>query len=1040
MVNLLAKLLSPIFEPMGVSQADLLSYIGMVQSYVWVILIAIVALIVVLILAKNAQKGKKHLIRWSAVLAWLAIVALTVNLMCYGPLKNNISTFLNASKAELTEETIAQSKDIIKRVGEEGLVLVENNGLLPLSSDVKALNVFGWGSTNPILGGTGSGSSDGSTAVGILQSLKDAGYATNEELTKLYTDYRADRPTVAMQSQDWTLPEPTVEAYTDSVMDQAKGFSDVAVIVISRSGGEGADLPTDMNAVIKGTWDIADKVSVTGNYGYFRGVYTNNGSYDDFEPGEHYLELSVTEENMVEKVCSEFDKVIVIINANNAMELGWVYDYPQIGAVILAPGAGNTGLSALGEVISGAVNPSGHTVDTYVYDLTATPTWNNFGNFAYNNVDDLRQAVAAADGAYEGNMAFVNYVEGIYVGYRYYETAYAEALAAAADAEKAAEEAAAAAAEAAEAEEGEETEAAPAEETAPAFAFDYDSVVQYPFGYGLSYTSFEKEITNFKADGDTVTFDVNVKNTGSVAGKDVVEIYFTPPYTNGGIEKAAVNLVDFAKTGVLEPGASQTVSFSIAKEDLASYDTGIKVSGGGYILEAGEYAISVRSDSHTVVAEETFTVDADIDYSTGRSSDLVPATNQFEDYSRGDFVLLSRADHFANYAQATAAPTAFEMSDAIRSVIETYAVGYYDPTKFDNADDVMPTLGAKNGLKLADLTGKAYDDPQWDKLLDQLTFDDMALMINLGGWQTAKIDSVGKVATSDCDGPAGLSNFITGAYGTAYPSEVLMAQTWNTELIEEMGEAMGQEYQEVNNYGWYGPAMNPHRNAFAGRNFEYYSEDGVLGGKMAMAETNGAARKGLYPYIKHFALNDQETNRCSFLLTFSSEQAIREIYLKPFEIATKGYTGTSRAVMSSFNWIGTEPSCANAHLLQNVLRGEWGFVGMVETDYDGSYGYMISDHCVRNGNDLMLGFAGAASNQFTDQSATATLAMRNACKNILYTIGNSGYYANGAETSGMDNMTKLFVGIDAGIGVLILALAAIVFGRYFSKKKKAKAA
>ena len=221
MVNLLANLLSPIFEPMGVSQADLLSYIGMVQSYVWVILIAIVALIVVLILAKNAQKGKKHLVRWSAVLAWLAIVALTVNLMCYGPLKNNISTFLNASKAELTEETIAQSKDIIKRVGEEGLVLVENNGLLPLASDVKALNVFGWGSTNPILGGTGSGSSDGSTAVGILQSLKDAGYATNEELTKLYTDYRADRPTVAMQSQDWTLPEPTVEAYTDSVMDQA---------------------------------------------------------------------------------------------------------------------------------------------------------------------------------------------------------------------------------------------------------------------------------------------------------------------------------------------------------------------------------------------------------------------------------------------------------------------------------------------------------------------------------------------------------------------------------------------------------------------------------------------------------------------------------------------------------------------------------------------------------------------------------------------------------------------------------------------------
>ena len=990
MVGFLAKLLSPIFGPLGVSEADLNMYIGMVQGYVWVILIALLAMIVVLIVAKFAKKGKKHLIRWNAVLAWLAIVCICVNLMCYGPLKNNVSGFLNASKAELSEETVSASKEVIKKVGEEGLVLVENNGLLPLTG-VSALNVFGWGSTNPILGGTGSGSSDGSTAVGILGSLKDAGFATNEELTKIYTDYRTDRPVVAMQSQDWTLPEPTVDAYTDAVMSQAKGFSDVALIVISRAGGEGADLPVDMNAVIHGTYDIADTVSVTGQYGYYKGVYTNNGSYDDFEPGEHYLELSVTEENMVEKVCSEFDKVIVIINANNAMELGWVKDYPQIGAVILAPGAGNTGLTGLGEILSGAVNPSGHTVDTYVYDLTTTPTWNNFGNFAYDNVADLKQAVAAADPAYEGNMAFVNYVEGIYVGYKFYETADAEGL------------------------------------------IDYDATVQYPFGYGLSYTSFDRSISNFKADGDTISFDVTVTNTGSVAGKDVAEIYFTPPYTNGGIEKAEVNLVDFAKTKILEPNASETLSFSIPKEELAAYDVGQKIPGGGYILEAGEYKISLRSDSHSVVAEESFTVDADILYTDGRSTDLVPAVNQFEDYSRGSFEQLSRADGFANYETAVAAPADFAMSDEIRAVIETYAVGFYDPTKFDDPNDVMPTLGANNGLKLADLTGKSYDDPDWDKLLDQLSFQDMASMINVGGWQTVAVDSVGKIGTSDCDGPAGLSNFITGAYGTAYPSEVLMAQTWNTELIEEMGEAMGQEYADVNNYGWYGPAMNTHRNAFAGRNFEYYSEDGVLAGKMAVAEINGGGSKGLYPYIKHFALNDQEGNRCSFLLTFASEQAIREIYLKPFEIATKGYEHTQRAVMSSFNWIGTEPSCANNNLLNNVLRGEWGFVGMVETDYDGSYGYMISDHCVRNGNDLMLGFAMAASNQFTDESASATLAMRQACKNILYTVGNSGYYTNGSA-GGMDNMTKIFLGADIGVALVIVAIEAILLIN--AKKKK----
>ena len=1020
MVGLLAKLLSPIFTPMGVSEADLNTYIGMVQGYVWVILLALVAMIVVLVVAKFAKKGSRHIIRWNAVLAWLAIVCICVNMMCYGPLKSNVAGFLNASKAELSEETVSASKDVIKRVGEEGIVLVENNGLLPLSG-VSAVNVFGWGSTNPILGGTGSGSSDGSSAVGILQSLNDAGLKTNEELTALYKNYRADRPTVAMQSQDWTLPEPTVDAYTDEVMSQAKGFSDVAVIVISRSGGEGADLPTDMNAVIKGTYNIADRVSVTGQYGYYNGVYTNNGSYDDFEPGEHYLELSVTEENMIDKVCSEFDKVIVVVNANNAMELGWVKEYPQIGAVLLAPGAGNTGLAGLGEILSGAVNPSGHTVDTYVYDLTETPTWNNFGNFAYEGVTDLKNAIAAADSAYEGNLAFVNYVEGIYVGYKFYETAYTEAQLAAAAAE------------------GEEAaEGAEAAETAPAWieGFDYDSVVQYPFGYGLSYTSFEKSISNFSADGDKVSFDVTVTNTGSVAGKDVVEIYFNPPYENGGIEKASVNLIDFAKTSSLEPGASETLSFSIPKEEFASYDVGLKVKGGGYILEAGDYTVSVRSDSHTVVCEESFSVASDVSYANGRASDLVPANNQFQDYSRGNFEQLSRADGFANYEAAVAAPADFTMSDDIRAVIETYAVGFYDPTKFDNADDVMPTLGAQNGLKLADLTGKSYDDPQWDALLDQLSFQDMATMINVGGWQTAAIDSVGKVATSDCDGPAGLSNFITGAYGTAYPSEVLMAQTWNTELIEEMGTAMGQEYADVNNYGWYGPAMNTHRNAFAGRNFEYYSEDGVLAGKLASAEINGAATKGLYPYIKHFALNDQEGNRCSFLMTFASEQAIREIYLKPFERCVKNYTGTPLAVMSSFNWIGTEPSCANGHLLNNVLRDEWGFVGMVETDYDGSYGYMISDHCVRNGNNLMLGFAMAASNQFTDQSATAALAMRESCKNILYTIGNSGYYTNSDSASGgMDNMTKIFLGADIGVAVVIVAIEVILLAN--AKKKKA---
>lgn len=1003
MINFLASLLGPVFTGLGVSEADLLAYLTQLSGYVYFILAALVVMIVVLVAAMKVKKGLKHIVRWQAVLAFVAIVVIVVNMICYGPMYTNVSGFLNASKVNLSDETVAQSRDTVKKIGEEGLILAKNEGILPLSSDVKKLNVFGWDSTNPVLGGTGSGSSDSSSAVGILQSLQDAGYETNQTLTDMYTEYCAERPTVSMGEQDWTLPEPTVDAYTDSIMSEAKDFSDTAVIVIGRSGGENADLPTDMNAVIHGTYNVAENVaSAPENFSYMSSSYKNNGDYDDFEEGESYLELSRTEEDMVEKVCSEFDNVIVVINANNTMELGWVDEYEQIGAVILAPGTGATGFTALGEIINGSVNPSGRTADTYVKDLLSTPYINNIGNHSYSNVNDLNKTIVEKDASAVGNLSFVNYAEGIYVGYKFYETAAEEGL------------------------------------------IQYEEQVQYPFGYGLSYTTFDKKIKNFKDNGDSVSFDVTVTNTGDVAGKDVVEIYFTPPYNNGGIEKASVNLVQFEKTEELEPGASQTIPFEINKEEMASYDSeGIKVNGGGYILEAGEYTVSVRSDSHTVAAEEKFTVETDIDYSKdGRSSDLTAATNQFEDYSRGDFVQLSRKDKFANYEEACGAPAEaqYVMSDETRAKVEENVFGLYDGTQYNDDSDEMPVMEADNGLKLYDMAGLDYDDPKWEKLLDQLSFEDMSTMINVGGWQTAEIKSVGKVATSDCDGPAGLSNFVTGAYGTAYPSELLMAQTWNKELAYEIGQSMGQEYKDANNYGWYGPAMNTHRSAFAGRNFEYYSEDGVLGGYMAANKMNGASEKGVYAYMKHFALNDQEINRTSMLLTYASEQAIREIYLKPFEIAAKGFEGTSRAVMSSFNWIGTVPSCANSNLLNNVLRGEWGFVGMVETDYDGSYGYMITDHCIRNGNDLMLGFAGAESNVLSDQSATAVKAMRQACKNILYTIGNSGYYAEGDPTGGMSNMTKIFVAVDVVAALVILAIEAVLITRCLKKKKKAASA
>lgn len=1006
MIEFIISILVPILGGLGVSEADVTTYVTNCSGYIYAIFISILVLIVLLVAAHFiAPKGKRHLVRWGASLAWVLALVTMVNMVCYGPLYTNLSVVLNGG-GTVSDEAKAASNEVIKKVGEEGMVLVKNNGLLPLSNDVDSMNVFGWASTNPIYGGTGSGSADTSSVVSILQSLSDAGYKTNESLTKMYTDYRAGRPAATILggdgSFDITLPEPTADYYTDDVMSEAESFSDVAMVVISRGGGEGYDLPTDMNSVIHGTYNVADEVSVNpANYSYTNISYTNNGDYDDFDAGESYLELSNTEEAMLDKVCSEFSKVIVVINANNPMELDWVDNYDSIGAVILAPGTGQTGMAALGEIINGSVNPSGKTVDTYVKDLTQTPYYNNIGAFAYNNVDDLKEAIAASDTAYEGTVSFVDYVEGIYVGYKYYETASDDGV------------------------------------------INYEDVVKYPFGYGLSYTTFEQKMNDFSDNGDNVTFNVTVTNTGDVAGKDVVEVYFTPPYTNGGIEKASVNLIDYAKTGEIAPGESETVEFTINKEDMASYDANeIKVAGGGYILEAGEYTVSVRSDSHTVLDQANFTVDSDINYSeNARTTDNVAATNQLNDYTAGNVTYLSRADGFANYAEATAAPAeeAYVMDDATRKEVEANSTAYYDSTAYDNAEDTMPTLGSDNGLTLADLTGKAYDDPMWDQLLDQMSFEDMSLLVNLGGWQTAQIDSVGKVATSDCDGPAGVNNFITGTYGTPYPTEVLMAQTWNTDLLYDLGLAMGQEYADVNNYGVYGPAMNTHRSAFAGRNFEYYSEDGVLAGKLAAAQVNAMATKGTYNYIKHFALNDQETNRCAFLLTYSNEQAIREIYLKPFELCIKNFDGTQIAVMSSFNWIGTVPACANEDTLTTILRNEWGFQGMVITDYDGSYGYMITDHCVRTGNDLMLGFSSQASNQLTNtESATLNNALRTSCKNIMYTIANSGYYTNTTDDGGMSNMTKLFVTIDVVTVLLVVLCMALVIVRY--RKKHAKAA
>lgn len=1005
MLQMLVDVLTPIFESMGVSPTDVQTYVEMLGGYIYAI-VGLLVLAAAVMIATHwlVKKGTRHVVRWGAGISWILIVTVLANVICFGPMYNNLAPILN-TRATVTEESIANSLETIEEVGAEGMALVKNeNDALPLAKDSN-LNVFGWAATNPIYGGTGSGSSDSSSAVDILTSLKDAGFQVNQDIIDMYTEYSPTRNlggnVVSVSYTDWSLPEPPVENYTDGLMEGAKEFSDRAMIVISRSGGEGQDVPRDMNAVIKGTYDIRGEVANDNEqYNYFACNYTNNSEdYDDFDPGESYLELSNTEEAMIEKVCSEFDDVVVVINANNAMELGWVNDYEQIGAVILAPGTGASGMAALGDILNGTVNPSGRTVDTYVYDLTETPYYNNSGSFTYNNVTDLQAALTEKDPAYQGVVSFVNYVEGIYVGYKFYETAAEEGL------------------------------------------IDYEEQVLYPFGHGLSYTTFTQEMSGFKDNGSTVSFDVNVTNIGDVAGKDVVEVYYDPPYTNGGIEKASVNLIEFGKTQNLEPGASETISFEIAKEDMASYDSrGIKAENGGYILEAGAYSVSIRSDAHTVLDEESFTVTEDIDYSVEkRESDQIAAVNQFQDYSAGSVTYLSRADGFANYEEATAAPSEdlYAMDGEILDAVTAKSVAYYDSAQYDNAEDEMPVTGADNGRTLSEYVGVAYDDPSWDELLDQLTVEEMVTAVNLGGFQTAAVDSAGKMLVMDSDGTSGLNDWYIGVYGTAYPTEVLIAQTWNKELAYRIGQSEGAEYADCRIFGTYSPAMNTHRSAFCGRNFEYYAEDGVLGGYIASNIVNGLQTEGVYAFIKHFVLNDQETNRCALLLTYCDEQPMREIYMKPFEMSVKDFEGQSLAVMSSFNFIGHIAAGANPNLLNTVLRDEWGFEGMVLSDWNGSYGYQNTDDFVRNGNDAMLGFMQHESNQITNtDSATLVSAMRQACKNIFYTVVNSGNYTIPDPNAGkMDNMTKMFIGIDVGVAVVALGAMAIVLIRWNKKRK-----
>ena len=948
----------------SVEMEDVLAVLQLCKPYIIGIIAALVIGIVIMIACRRMSRGKKFLIRGEAAIAMVLAVVVCVNMICFGPMSTLIG--LATGNGTLSDETNEEAAEVAEEIMEDGIVLLKNESLLPLN-ETKKLNIFGWESINPAYGGAGSGGiNDLYDIVSLNQGLENAGFSINQELVDFYNNYGADNPEMSIQKQSWTLPEPPVDTYSDELIKSAKEYSDVAVVVLSRKAGEGHnDIPMDVR----------------------KAAYDNNSDeYDDFPEGEHYLQLSQTERDMVDMVCSNFDNVIVVYNGANQFELGFADEYPQIKSVVWCPGTGNVGFNALGKVFSGEVNPSGKTPDTFIYDMTTAPWWNNAEKTEYTNLADMAVEGMNAGTAQVYAPAFTNYVEGIYVGYKYYETA---------------------------AQEG---------------AIDYDKTVQYPFGYGLSYTEFEQKMGELEEKDGQISVDVEVTNTGDVAGKDVVEVYYKPPYTNGGIEKSSANLIEFAKTDLLQPGESQTVTVTFSIEDMASYDEN---NAKAYVLEKGDYVISINSDSHTVLDQKTYTADKDVVYKgeNKRASDDTAATNVFED-AKGDVTYLSRADHFANYEEATAAPASAELGEPY--VSEYHLNSNFDKTTYLNDEDVMPTTGADNGLTLADMRDADYDDPRWEKLLDQLTVDEMANMIAMAGYQTAAMDSVGKVATLDFDGPAAINNNFTGVGSIGFPIEVVVASTWNKELAQAWGECMGKISQEMGAEGWYAPGMNTHRTAFGARNYEYFSEDGVLAGNMGAKAVEGARKYGVYSYIKHFALYEGNAKMVS---VWSNEQAIREIYLKPFEISVK--QGGANAVMVSWSFLGDKWTGECSNLMNTVLREEWGFRGMALTDFfrNNGHGFMNADAALANGVDVMLStFNGEENNVANPEHPTSVLQMRNACKNVMYTVVSSWAYDGEHEETGMENWKKAGIGIDIVIALFMAGMEVLVIRGY--KKRK----
>ncbi len=1018
------------------------------------------------IFARLTRKSK--IVILSVAIAVLLVMTVLLDVLMLGVYDAELTAWLGSAKPKTSGNTYGADLEYVKsdfhcasdlyayerklcaEIAQDGTTLLKNDGLLPLEKGTQ-IDIYSVSSVNLVSGGSGSGSGSFELTVDLKTGLEDTGFKINEKLWNFYksgkgASYGRGIGVVNYgRGCDWGIgecPVSVLESDTDVMgsIDRAN----VAMFVISRTGGEGGDEPRDMKE--------------------FGG-----------EAGENYLELDKNERDTVKFLGEHYDNVIILVNSNNAFELGFVFDstaYKNIKAVINFPGAGRFGVYGLGYVLRGIdtdgneISPSGHLVDTLVYDNFSSPASQNFGDAVFT--DDQGRVimyfggdVMYGNGKYgHGNdeinedagrcpFYFVTYNEGIYVGYKYYETRYEDYVLGRANVGD----------------------------------YDYAKTVTYPFGYGASYTSFEWSDFNVTAPNENgdMTVTVTVKNVGDRAGKDVVQLYYQSPYTDYDVthfvEKAAVNLCGFEKTGLLKPGDSERVEIGVNVRDFKSYDDS---GNGGYILEAGDYYIALAHDAHTAINSILKSKCAGNAEALGRICETSAVTGTASEESSTDYVYkhtvsareaignveklfsyasliersqyltrnnwtmmdntglryaTSQADvgcnglnpwgnhHLAACAEVNGKQFRAVMPDGLLEKLMSIDSLRPDSAKADNG--ASPVLGANHGIDLVDMRGVDYDDPLWDKFMEQITAEELSLTVGASGHNTPAMPSVNKPETVDLDGPAGLN--VAGVHGSipigdglkamTWVTEYMLASTWDEELALKMGEAIGEDGLHGNAHGWYGPGMNLHRTPFAGRNFEYYSEDAYLSGILGRAQVQGAARKGLYAYVKHFALNDQETHRDqNGLVTFSNEQAMREVYFKPFEIAIKDNTVSVNynspikdesgnikgyemkqaeipactAVMSSFNRLGATWAGGNYNLITDVLRNEFGFKGMVLTDYD-TGNYMNNKQMVEAGGDVKLNvkgvnFTGVLSGNDKNENLHYSVS---AAKNVLYTVANS---------------------------------------------------